>query len=247
MNTKTETIEALLEGLSVMERFYEPPEVIFKHFSNWLISVSKIFDSTNMNDELNIWNQALIGIRFSDDSSLVLVMSIAKATLLSILHKLGNSELIDTPYLNQEDISNAYKMSNLYVMLHCYENSVRRFIEQVYFKEYGDNWWEKVGNSEMNTKITKRKKQEETNKWLSPRSNNSPLYYIDWGDLATLIRKNETIFLPYIGTIKFIDNRFQELESLRNIIAHNGVIYSEDDFQRIIISFRDWCRQIRIQ
>jgi hypothetical protein len=109
----------------------------------------------------------------------------------------------------------------------------------------GDDWWDKVSNSEMKKSLKALKEKEEKNKWISPRGSSSPLYYIQWKDLATLIRKNESLFLPYIGNINFIENRFVQIEDLRHIIAHNGVLPSEDDFQRIIISFRDWCRQIK--
>jgi hypothetical protein len=244
MRRKREIIEELLKSLSIMEEFYEPPEVILKQFTNWLNSVSAILYGANMRDEINIWNEALQGIRFSDDLSLSVVMSTAKATLLGLLNKLESTAVFNTPYLNHEDVMNGYKMSELYVILHCYENSVRRFIEQIFYKEFGDNWWEQVATEKDKGLVDGRKQTEAKNKWISPRGGNSPLYYVEWGDLVKLIRKHEQLFRPYIGSLRFVENRFADLENLRNIVAHNGVLPSEDDFQRVIISFRDWCRQI---
>ncbi|WYL97386.1 MAG: Swt1 family HEPN domain-containing protein [Gloeotrichia echinulata IR180] len=229
----------------MLETFYDSPDVIFRHFSHWMNSVRCIFNDTDMNDELNIWNNAIKGYQYSDDGSLVVVMQIAKATLIAILNKLESTEVFNTPYLNQEDVINAYKMSSLYVILHCYENSVRCFIEQILSREFGDNWWEKVKNTRTIEKVERVKKFETINKWISPRGGSSPLYCIDWGDLVTIIKKEDKLFIPYIGDIKFIENRFEQLEGLRNIIAHNGVLPSDDDFQRIFISYRDWCRQIK--
>ena len=77
------------------------------------------------------------------------------------------------------------------------------------------------------------------NKWVYPRGGNSSLYCIDWGDLATFIRNKEELSLPYIGDINFINNRFAQLEDLRNIVAHHGILPSEDDFQKVFISYRD--------
>lgn len=245
MKHKREVIESLLESLSMLETFYDSPDVIFRHFSHWMNSVRCIFNDTDMNDELNIWNNAIKGYQYSDDGSLVVVMQIAKATLIAILNKLESTEVFNTPYLNQEDVINAYKMSSLYVILHCYENSVRCFIEQILSREFGDNWWEKVKNTRTIEKVERVKKFETINKWISPRGGSSPLYCIDWGDLVTIIKKEDKLFIPYIGDIKFIENRFEQLEGLRNIIAHNGVLPSDDDFQRIFISYRDWCRQIK--
>jgi hypothetical protein len=106
MKHKREIIEALLSGLSSMEEFYDSPDVICRHFSNWIDSVRQILASADMNDELNSWN-------------------------------------------------------------------------------------------------------------------------------------NDKLFLSYIGDIHFIDNRFAQLEDLRNIVAHHGILPSEDDFQRVFISYRD--------
>ncbi len=244
MRRKREVIEALLSSLSIMEEFYEPPEVIYQQFVNWLNSVYTILDGVDMQDEFNIWNEAMKGFRFSDNQSLSVVMLTAKATLLRILNKLESTEIFNTPYLKHEDIISAYKMSELYVVLHCYENSVRRFIEKVFYKELGENWWEKVANNNMKSRVNERRDQETKNKWISPRGT-SHLYYIQWGDLVTLIRSKQDVFIPeYIDSIKFVESRLEDLEKLRNIVAHNGVVPADDDFQRVIIAFRDWSRQI---
>lgn len=154
------------------------------------------------------------------------------------------AQVVDTPFLSTDYISGAYKMAELYIVLHCYENSVRQFIENTLSIELGGNWWEQIANASMKDIVKGRKEKEQNQRWLSPRGGASPLYYLEWGDLVKLIKKKEDIFLPYIGSMRFVENRFEELESLRHIVAHNGVLPSEDDFQRVILSFRDWCRQI---
>ncbi|MCT2197593.1 Swt1 family HEPN domain-containing protein [Paenibacillus sp. p3-SID1389] len=150
-----------------------------------------------------------------------------------------------TPLLSESEINDAYKMAELYIILHCYENSVRKLIENVLYKEIGADWWESASNAQLRGKVKNRKEVENKNKWLSPRGNGSPLYYVDWGDLVSIIRKFESFFLPIIKELKFVELRLEELEKLRNIVAHNGYLPSDEDFQRIVLSFRDWCRQIR--
>jgi hypothetical protein len=149
-----------------------------------------------------------------------------------------------TPFLENEKIEDAYRMAELYVILHCYENSVRQFITKILSEELGTYWWDQAASNPMKTSVNNRKQVETKKKWLSPRGNTSPLYYLEWGDLEKLIRKYQHLFVPYIGELRFIESRFGDLESLRNIVAHNGVLPSQDDFQRVIISFRDWTRQI---
>jgi hypothetical protein len=147
------------------------------------------------------------------------------------------------PLLGEQDIEAAQKMAELYVILHCYENSVRRMIEKVLSTKLGAAWWDLASNSGMQAKYRDRKQKEERQKWITPRGG-SPLYYIDWGDLVALIRKHEAEFLPFVSDLKFVELRLEELERLRNIVAHHGVLPADDDFQRVILSFRDWCRQV---
>jgi hypothetical protein len=96
----------------------------------------------------------------------------------------------------------------------------------------------------LEKKVKERKEKETKNKWLSPRGKSSPLFYIDWGDLVKIIRKFENDFKPFIDEMKFVELRLDELEKVRNIIAHNGVLPSSDDFDRVILHFKDWCRQV---
>lgn len=152
--------------------------------------------------------------------------------------------LLSAPYIEQVDIEAAHKMAELYVIIHCYENSARRLIENTLLNAFGNNWWDQATNAGMSKKYADRKLKEEKNKWLSPRGGGSPLYYLDWSDLVNIIRKFPDQFSVVIHDIKFAELRLEELEKTRNIVAHNGVLPSEDDFQRVILSFKDWCKQL---
>ena len=151
--------------------------------------------------------------------------------------------IVNTPYLSDEAKEHSKKMAEVYVVFHCYENSVRTLVTRVLENKFGSNWWEIVANSSLKSKVNSRKEKESRHKWLTPRGGNQ-LYYVDWGDLLSIIRNFEADFIPYIKDIKFIELRFEELERVRNIIAHNGYLPNPDDFQRVIISFKDWCRQV---
>jgi hypothetical protein len=152
--------------------------------------------------------------------------------------------LKDTPYLNDVDIENAHKMAEIYIIIHCYENSVRRLIEDVLSNSLGINWWDLAASPDMKRKFTERQTKEVKNKWLSNRGTTLPLYYLDWTDLVKIIRKYPLEFETKIHDLKFVELRFEELEKIRNIIAHNGLLPADDDFQRVILFFNDWCKQI---
>ena len=149
-----------------------------------------------------------------------------------------------TPLLNESDLEGAKEMSKLYIILHCWENSVRKFIEKTLSSSLGQNWWEVTKNNDLERKLNDRKSKEEKQKWISPRGFKSPLYYLDWGDLVKIIRKHENLFIAVIPDIKFVELRLEELERLRNIVAHNGLVPDENDIDRIVVHFKDWCNQI---
>lgn len=148
-----------------------------------------------------------------------------------------------TPLLSLDELAGAKRMAELFLVVHCFENSVRKLIESTLSTALGAEWWAQASNKEMARKVVDRQSKEKTHRWLTPRGG-SPLYYVDWGDLVALIRKHEGLFQKHIGSLKFAELRLEEMESLRNIIAHNGVLTSEDDFTRVVLHFRDWCRQI---
>ncbi|HEY54805.1 MAG TPA: hypothetical protein G4N91_00790 [Dehalococcoidia bacterium] len=151
-------------------------------------------------------------------------------------------DVSNTPLLTPADIENAYKMGQVYVAIHCLENSVRSLIRKVLNNALGEQWWDKAASSGMKRKYSNLKNREGKNKWLASRGADE-LNYIDWGDLVTLIRKYQEYFISYIGDINFVVLRLGELENLRNTIAHNGVI-PDDEIARIELYFKDWCRQV---
>lgn len=149
-----------------------------------------------------------------------------------------------TPFLSPDEISAAQRMAELFVIIHCYENSARKLIQRTLENKLGENWWDIAANSTLKNNANQLKQKEQRHKWITPRGV-SMLFYVDWGDLVGLIRKYEAEFEPVIGDLKFIELRMEELERYRNIIAHNGTLESKDDYDQIVLSFRQWCKQVR--
>lgn len=152
--------------------------------------------------------------------------------------------IYQTPFLSPDEIEAAQKMAELYVIIHCYENSARKLIQNTLEKRLGLNWWDIAANTTMKNNASQLKQKEQRHTWITPRGN-SMLFYVDWGDLVSLIRKYETDFESVIGDIKFIELRMEELERYRNIIAHNGTLESKDDYDQIILSFKQWRKQVK--
>jgi len=93
MSYNQDMIRELLQSLSILEEFHEPPEEIAPQFTAWLSQVALALESANMQEELKIWDEAMVHIRFSpDESSFPAQMSSAKAILLGILDKLSGDK-----------------------------------------------------------------------------------------------------------------------------------------------------------
>ena len=232
-------------------------EIEFKNIEGLSINdINKLFEKAH----LPLYNRTYLKRDLSKDKRVTRVPKTEKYKLtFSELKKLNleyghlkegeiqikvRVNLNNTPLFDQDELEGAQKMSQLYIILHCWENSVRKFIEQTLIERIGDNWWDLTKNKELETKYLDRKSKEEKQKWISPRGTKNPLYYLDWGDLVKIIRKNEQHFSTKIPDIKFVELRLEELERLRNIIAHNGLVPDENDIDRIVVHFNDWCNQI---
>lgn len=151
--------------------------------------------------------------------------------------------LNNTPFLENTDLDNAHKMAELYLIVFCFENSVRKFLAKIFSDNYGENWWNVIKNTDFKRKVDERILREQKSKWICQRGS-SPLFYLDWSDLLKIIRKYEELFTPSIADLKFLELRFEELERVRNIIAHNGIIPDKNDVDRLILYFQDWCKQL---
>ena len=152
--------------------------------------------------------------------------------------------LRQVPFIEESDLADLQKMVSLYANLHILENSMRRFIDQKLEKHLGPDWWLIAANAPLKRKHEDRLAKELSKKWLPARSSLGPLYSIDWPDLISLMRKYEEVFKGDLGSINFL-HRFEDLGSLRNVVAHHGFIDDENEFDRVRISLRDWTRQIQ--
>ena len=94
----------------------------------------------------------------------------------------------------------------------------------------------------MKRDLTNRKSREMRYAWLSSRGADE-LNYMDWGYLVTLIRKYPKEFESFIGSTKFAELKLEELENLRNTIAHNGIL-PDSEITRIELYFQDWYKQV---
>lgn len=148
----------------------------------------------------------------------------------------------NVPFFVQADVALAKKMSDIYILIHCLENSARNLIRARLESAHGDDWWTQVRTTDMERKINDRMAEETRNRWHQPRGRH-PLNYLNFGDLKNLICNNWLYFRDIFPDQTWVEARLRELEKSRNVIAHNNVL-EDTEISRIQLYFGDWCRQI---
>jgi hypothetical protein len=124
-----------------------------------------------------------------------------------------------------DDIKNKGKeMAEVYLYLYCVENSLRLFIETVAKKHYGDDYFSKLSVPRPVLRgIEIRKKEEQSNQWLRVRGD-SDLFYLDFGELGTIIQNNWDLFKDFFSDQAWILGKINEIAKCRHLVAHNSYI-----------------------
>jgi len=102
------------------------------------------------------------------------------------------------------------------------ENSLRDFIARVLEGEYGDEWIDECGVSVKRIERWKERKAAETKRQQTGAVEERLLYYADFYDLGTILRKNWSGEFSQAlgGKWKTIEVFLTELEKLRDPQAH---------------------------
>lgn len=148
----------------------------------------------------------------------------------------------DVPFFGEAEVMLSKQMAEIYVQIHCIENSARALIRHRLEAVHGENWWDLAASKEMKRKVMDRLALEKKNRWHQPRGGH-PLQYSDFGDLKDLICNAWVNFKDIFPDQHWIASRLSDLEKSRNVIAHNNVL-GDAEIRRIRLYFDDWCKQV---
>lgn len=87
-----------------------------------------------------------------------------------------------------------------------------------------------------------RRDEEQVNRWHTPRGDD-PLTYTELGDLVSIIRNNQELFLPFFPSVEWVQSIVDVIERSRNVIMHSGLL-SKPDIERLGVNIRDWVKQV---
>jgi hypothetical protein len=136
--------------------------------------------------------------------------------------------------------NDALEMARLYAVLYCFENEVRNFIRETLEEKEGLEWVDKIP-AKIKEHAEARKAAALSDSWLEGEKTDL-LGFVDFGHLAQIIIAKWDCF-PVIPSQHWLKQRMDEMEKVRNFIAHNRMLLPSE-FQRLYMYIADWNRVI---
>lgn len=137
--------------------------------------------------------------------------------------------------------NDALEMARLYSVLHCFENEIREYIRETLTENEGVDWWSKLP-PKMKTHAESRQETALKDSWLEGEKTDL-LGFVDFGMLSKIIIEKWNYFSNIIPSQHWLNQRMEELEKVRNFIAHNRMLLPSE-FQRVYMYIADWNRVI---
>lgn len=135
----------------------------------------------------------------------------------------------------------ALEMARLYAVLHCFENEIREYIRETLTEKDGIDWWSKLP-PKMKTHAESRQETALKDSWLEGEKSDL-LGFVDFGMLTTIVIEKWPYFNNVIPSQHWLKQRMEELEKVRNFIAHNRALLPSE-YQRVYMYIADWNRVI---
>jgi hypothetical protein len=136
----------------------------------------------------------------------------------------------------------ALRMTRLYALIYCFENSVRNLITQRMEEQHGVGWWASKVPKKARDYATRMQADAKTNSWLEGQRHD-PIAFVTFGHLADIVTENWDDFSDLIPTQHWLRQRMEELEKSRNFIAHNRYLLPAE-FHRLEMYISDWNRTV---
>lgn len=139
----------------------------------------------------------------------------------------------------------AMRMTRVYALIYCFENSVRELIRDRLQEKHGADWWTSTAVPKKIRELAdSRRDKANGNTWLEGERSD-PSQFVDFGGLSDIIIQNWDVFADLIPTQHWLKQRMDELEQARNYIAHNRLL-ADTEFRRIESYVGDWLRQVGV-
>lgn len=133
--------------------------------------------------------------------------------------------------------NSALEMARLYAILFCFENEIRDFIRETLSEKEGSNWINNI-SPKIKQAAEDKKNIALKDSWLEGEKTDI-LGFFDFGHLSQVIINKWEFFENIIPSQHWLKQRMEELEKVRNFIAHNRMLLPSE-FQRVYMYIADW-------
>ncbi|MFN7941593.1 MAG: Swt1 family HEPN domain-containing protein [Thermoanaerobaculia bacterium] len=134
----------------------------------------------------------------------------------------------------------ALEMARLYAVLFCFENEVRDFVRETLVEKEGPDWIDEIP-VKIREHCESRRDAALKDSWLEGEKTDL-LGFAEFGHLAQIIIAKWEHF-QVIPSQHWLKQRMDELEKVRNFIAHNRMLLPSE-FQRLYMYIADWNRVV---
>lgn len=158
---------------------------------------------------------------------------------IQVGHTQKNRKISDYKQFEASLRAEAARMSELYEIFYCLENSIRRLVmEAMEESSEGANWWDSELVSTGIRNEVKSRQKKETESVATIRSED-PIDYTTFGELSQLITDNWILFEPVFQSKKAVSTLMNQLNTLRGPIAHCNPT-NEIEYDRLKLAVRSW-------
>ena len=137
--------------------------------------------------------------------------------------------------------NNALEMARLYAVVNCFENTVRELIRETLEEKDGVDWIDKLPQKTKDF-ASSRQKAAFDDSWLEGEKSDL-LGFVDFGQLSTIMIEKWPFFEDIVPSQHWLKQRMDELEKVRNFIAHNRMLLPSE-FARTYMYIADWNKAI---
>jgi hypothetical protein len=146
------------------------------------------------------------------------------------------------PQFEQEVRAEAATIARHFEVFYCLERSIRSLITDTFSDSFGATWWDSDMIPAGIATAVKDRQKRKLDSGMTRRSD-AALDYTTFGELATIITSNWTLFDVVLKSPKAVERVMNNLNMLRGPIAH-CVPISDDEVVRLQLTMRDWFRLI---
>jgi hypothetical protein len=148
------------------------------------------------------------------------------------------------PILPAQVFEEAREMSVIYPLLYLLENSIREFLRRIVDARLGKEWWTTTAPTKIKDKIVGRMSDEQKHAWHQRRGSH-PIDYLDFNELALVVKNNESLLVPdFLPSVQWFEQFVMEAYKSRCVVCHMNPL-EKDNIEDVKLKLRKWQRQVK--